>query len=155
MIFFFLSFLRRSEFLGCLSFPILPNATVSGTYLLQPQSCLVNPTPAVLQTSPSKSQLTENSIKTLLADQCSWEHNYHTPAVQTIHRRTDDKQQKYVREESAENIWNQATIAGQSAVNEFLNYLDQRQSKTSGGDPDASDRRASVDPSYKTSFCVR
>lgn len=134
---------RRSEFLGCMSFPILPNKIVSGIYLLQPQSCLVNPLPPVFQTSPTKShQLTENSLNNLLAEQCSWEHNYHTPAVASS---------------QTENIWNQATLRGQSAVNQFLTYLDRQQSSTNGVPAalTSTDRRKSVDPSYKTSFCVR
>uniref|UniRef100_A0A182KGA1 PDZ domain-containing protein n=1 Tax=Anopheles christyi TaxID=43041 RepID=A0A182KGA1_9DIPT len=48
----------RSEFLGCLSFPI-KNVTIqgiNGVYRLQPQSCLTNPTTPILETMCENSQ---------------------------------------------------------------------------------------------------
>uniref|UniRef100_A0A182NN71 PDZ domain-containing protein n=1 Tax=Anopheles dirus TaxID=7168 RepID=A0A182NN71_9DIPT len=52
------SALRRSEFLGCMSFPV-KNVTkqgINGAYRLQPQSCLTNPTTPILETMGENSQ---------------------------------------------------------------------------------------------------
>uniref|UniRef100_A0A182QV88 Uncharacterized protein n=1 Tax=Anopheles farauti TaxID=69004 RepID=A0A182QV88_9DIPT len=49
---------KRSEFLGCMSFPV-KNVTkqgINGTYRLQPQSCLTNPTTPILETMGENSQ---------------------------------------------------------------------------------------------------
>uniref|UniRef100_A0A182WAV8 PDZ domain-containing protein n=1 Tax=Anopheles minimus TaxID=112268 RepID=A0A182WAV8_9DIPT len=49
---------KRSEFLGCMSFPI-KNVTalgINGAYRLQPQSCLTNPTTPILETMCENSQ---------------------------------------------------------------------------------------------------
>uniref|UniRef100_A0A182YI80 Uncharacterized protein n=1 Tax=Anopheles stephensi TaxID=30069 RepID=A0A182YI80_ANOST len=45
---------KRSEFLGCMSFPIKHG--INGTYRLQPQSCLTNPTTPIQETMCENSQ---------------------------------------------------------------------------------------------------
>ncbi|XP_053664906.1 uncharacterized protein LOC128714053 [Anopheles marshallii] len=49
---------KRSEFLGCMSFPIkhVTAPGINGTYRLQPQSCLTNPTTPILETMCENSQ---------------------------------------------------------------------------------------------------
>lgn len=50
--FYLFSFNRRSEFLGCTSFPIkyvYKRGEINGSYKLQPQSCLTNPTQPILE----------------------------------------------------------------------------------------------------------
>ncbi|XP_061507031.1 uncharacterized protein LOC3289835 isoform X1 [Anopheles gambiae] len=57
--------IKRSEFLGCTSFPI-KNVTVqdiNGAYRLQPQSCLTNPTTPILETMCENS---ESSMEELI-----------------------------------------------------------------------------------------
>lgn len=57
MIYFY--FFRRSEFLGCLSFPVhtLQQKDVSGSFQLQPQSCLTNPLPPVILEEPNETEI--------------------------------------------------------------------------------------------------
>uniref|UniRef100_A0A182PMR4 PDZ domain-containing protein n=1 Tax=Anopheles epiroticus TaxID=199890 RepID=A0A182PMR4_9DIPT len=49
---------KRSEFLGCMSFPIKSVIAqgINGAYRLQPQSCLTNPTTPILETMCENSQ---------------------------------------------------------------------------------------------------
>lgn len=62
---FSLFFIRRSEFLGCMSFPIRNIINeLSGSYKLQPQSCLTAPIPAVLCNDVAPTTLTTDEIVT-------------------------------------------------------------------------------------------
>lgn len=52
---------RRSEFLGCMSFPVKALATkeINGSYKLQPQSCLTTPVQAIAMGENSQSSVEE------------------------------------------------------------------------------------------------
>lgn len=62
----FYTFSRRSEFIGCLSVlvkQLLDNKNVDGTFMLQPQSCLVKPMPLVHETEDKLSKIEETFLQ--------------------------------------------------------------------------------------------